>query len=287
MPDSGIRVKAPAKVNICLKITGKRSDGYHDLFSVMVPVDLYDNLYISPNNTGRIKIHSYGFTVPSDSTNLIFRAAESFFLKTGINNRGIEIKLEKNIPVAAGLGGGSSDAAGTLLALNKLYSFPMDKTDLHKTAVEIGADVPFFLEAIPSIATGIGDVLEPLSNWPELWYLIVTPPIEISTAWAYKNFKMELTSGEYSYIKKILKKDDIEVSSILENDLEKVTSTRYPVINILKRKIMGAGAEGAIMSGSGPSVFGIFLSRRKAASARDLLISDNPGHVNMVSGKSI
>lgn len=287
MPGLGIRVKAHAKVNICLKITGKRPDGYHDLFSVMVPVDLCDNLDISLNNTDRIKIHSKGFSVPSDSTNLIFQAAESFFLKTGIKNRGMEIKLDKKIPVAAGLGGGSSDAASTLLALNELYSFPMNKADLHKTALEIGADVPFFLEAVPSIATGIGEVLEPLGNWPELWYLIVTPPLKISTAWVYKNFKMELTSGEYSYIKKILKNDDIEVSSILENDLEKVTSTRFPVINTLKKKIMDAGAEGAIMSGSGPSVFGIFLSRRKAASARDSIMSHNPGHVNMVSGKPL
>ncbi|MFC1493977.1 4-(cytidine 5'-diphospho)-2-C-methyl-D-erythritol kinase [Thermodesulfobacteriota bacterium] len=287
MPDSVIRVKAPAKVNICLKITGKRPDGYHDLFSVMVPVDLWDTLDLSMNDTGRIKIHSKGFSVPSDNNNLVFQAAESFFIKTGIKNRGMEINLDKNIPVAAGLGGGSSDAASTLLALNKLYSYPMEKTALHETALEIGADVPFFLEAIPSIATGIGEILEPLGNWPELWYLIVTPPVEISTAWAYKNFKMELTSGEYSYIKKILKNDDIEVSSIIENDLEKVTSTRFPVINTLKRKIMDAGAEGAIMSGSGPSVFGIFLSRSKAASARDLLMSDNPGHVNMVSGKPV
>jgi len=284
---SEINVKAPAKVNICLKITGKRPNGYHDLFSVMVPVDLCDILDLSLNNTGQIEIYSDGFNVPTDHTNLIFRAAESFFLKTGIKNKGIEIKLDKNIPVAAGLGGGSSDAANTLLALNKLYSFPMDKIELHKAAVEIGADVPFFLEAVPSIATGIGEILKPIDNWPELWYLIVTPPIEISTAWVYKNFKMKLTSGEYSYIRNILKNDDIEVSSILENDLEKVTSTSFPVINTLKRKIMDAGAEGAIMSGSGPSVFGIFLSREKAVSARDLLMSDNPGNVNMVSGKAV
>lgn len=287
MPDSEIKVKAHAKVNICLKITGKRPDGYHDLFSVMAPVDLCDDLLISLNDSGRIKIHSSGFSVPSDNTNLAFKAAESFFKKTGKENRGIDIKLDKKIPVAAGLGGGSSDAASTLLALNELHSLPMGKADLHKTAMEIGADVPFFLEGVPSIATGIGEVLEPLANWPELWYLIITPPLEISTAWVYKNFKMELTSGEYSYIKKILKNDDIEVSNILENDLEKVTSTRFPVINTLKRKIMDAGAEGAIMSGSGPSVFGIFLSREKAASARDLIMSDNPGHVNMVSGKPL
>ena len=106
MPGSGIRVKAHAKVNICLKITGKRPDGYHDLFSVMVPVDLCDNLDISLNNTGLIKIHSSGFSVPTDNTNLVFKAAESFFLKTGIENRGIKIKLDKKIPVAAGLGGG-------------------------------------------------------------------------------------------------------------------------------------------------------------------------------------
>lgn len=284
MKASKIKVKAPAKVNICLKITGKRADGYHDLFSVMVPVDLCDSLEFLLNNTGVISISARGFGIPSDKTNLVYRAVESFYMKTGIQNPGMDINIRKNIPVAAGLGGGSSDAASTLLALNGLYSNPLDRGQLHKAAVELGADVPFFIDKVPALATGIGEILEPLGNWPDLWYLIITPPIEISTAWVYGSYKMELTSGKYNYIRKILKNDEIEVSSILENDLEKVTSAGFPIIDSLKKKIMDTGAEGAIMSGSGPSVFGIFLSREKAVSARDLLMSENPGHVNLARG---
>ena len=287
MANSVIKLKAPAKVNVRLEITGKRPDGYHDIFSIFVPVELYDYLEIRTNNTGGIKFSTVGISVPEDPTNLVYRAADSFFKKTSLRNRGIDIRLEKNIPVAAGLGGGSSDAASTLLALNKMNEFPLKKDELHEIALKLGADVPFFLDAVPSIVTGIGEILEPISNWPELWYLIITPQIEISTAWVYRNYKMELTSNEYDYIRKTLKNDDVIISSILKNDLEKVTSASFPIISALKRKIMGAGAEGAIMSGSGPSVFGIFLSREKAVSARDLLMSDDLRHISVVKGKGI
>ena len=285
MTNQGIQLKAPAKVNVFLEVTGKRPDGYHNIFSIFIPVELYDNLEIRKGNTGLIRFKSKGFNVPEDPTNLVYRAASSFFKKTGIKNSGVNIKLEKNIPVAAGLGGGSSDAASTLLALNELYKFPLKKTDLHEIALSLGADVPFFLDAVPSIVTGIGEILEPIPNWPEFWYLIITPQVEISTAWVYQNYKMELTSNEYDYIRKTLKNGDIIISGILKNDLEKVTSTSFPIINTLKRKLMDAGAEGAIMSGSGPSVFGIFLSRAKAVSARDLLMSDNLRHISVVKGK--
>jgi len=287
LANPGIQIKAPAKVNVRLEITGKRPDGYHDIFTIMVPLELFDNLEIRQNNTGRIKLENKGFDVPADPTNLVYRAADSFFEKTSIENSGVDIKLEKNIPVAAGLGGGSSDAASTLLALNELYGSPLKKEDLHKIAVKLGADVPFFIDGVPAIATGIGEILEPVPNWPEFWYLIITPQVEISTAWVYRNYKMELTSNEYDYIRKTLKNDDVIISSILKNDLEKVTSASFPIIPRLKRKIMDAGAEGAIMSGSGPSVFGIFLSREKAVSARDLFMSDNLRHISVVKGKGM
>ncbi len=287
MANPVIQIKAPAKVNVRLEITGKRLDGYHDLFSIMVPVELFDNLEIRQSDTGQIGFSTKGFDVPEDPSNLVCKAAKSFYEKTRIENKGVDIGLEKNIPVAAGLGGGSSDAASTLLALNELHGCLLNEPDLHGLAVKLGADVPFFLNAVPSIATGIGEKLEMIPNWPELWYLIVTPDIEISTAWVYRNYKMELTSNEYDYIRKILKNEEIIVSKILKNDLEKVTSTSFPVINTLKRKIMDAGAEGAMMSGSGPSVFGIFLSRDKAVSARDILMSYNLRHISVVKGKGI
>ena len=286
MPDSHFRIETPAKVNIRLKVTGLRPDGYHELVSVMAPIELFDILELQIADKGRIKISCKGFEVPNDRNNLIHAAVRSFEIKVGIRY-GVSVKLTKNIPVAAGLGGGSSDAAATLLALNRLHGNPLSEQDLHGLAVKIGADVPFFLRPRPSLATGIGEFLQPLSTWPEYWYVIVTPPIRVSTSWAYENLKLELTTGEYDYIVNALKNEPFVISRILENDLEKVTSASFPVIHTLKKLLKDAGAEGALMSGSGPSVFGLFSSREKAASARSSVISENVGDVFMVRGKGI
>jgi 4-diphosphocytidyl-2-C-methyl-D-erythritol kinase len=282
--DRSISVKAPAKINARLEITGKRPDGYHDLFSIMIPVELFDHIDIRLNNSGQISIKSSGFLVPSDPTNLVYRAAKIFYDRANIEKNGVEIQLNKNIPVAAGLGGGSSDAASTLLALNELNSFPLTENDLLQLALSLGADVPFFIKAVPSIATGVGEILEPIPKWPEFWYLIITPQIEVSTAWVYQNYKMKLTSNEYDYISKSLKNGDINITDILKNDLEKVTCTSFPLISALKKRIMDAGAEGAIMSGSGPSVFGVFTSREKAVSAMDQFASDDLRHIGVAKG---
>lgn len=278
-------IKTPAKVNIRLKITGRRPNGYHELVSIMVPVDLFDILELNVHSGGQINIQSKGFEVPKDENNLIYLAASSFMSRLGIDN-GTSINLIKNIPVAAGLGGGSSDAAATLLILNRIYSNPLSNSDLHDLAVKLGADVPFFLNCRPSLVTGIGDIIKPIPNWPELWYLIITPPIKVSTSWVYRNLKLELTTGEYDYILKILKNDTFSISRILENDLETVTSASFPIINTLKKLLMDADAEGAIMSGSGPSVFGVFLSYKKAAKAKDSLVSSKLGNVFMVKGEA-
>jgi 4-diphosphocytidyl-2-C-methyl-D-erythritol kinase len=276
-------IKAPAKVNIRLKVTGIRPDGYHELVSIIVPIGLFDILELHVPFDGRIQITCKDTDVPSDRSNLIYRAAESFMYQTGLDE-GASINLQKNIPVAAGLGGGSSDAASTLSALNRIHSNPLSDSDLHALAVKLGADVPFFLNCRPSLATGIGEILEPIPNWPELWYIIIVPPFKISTSWAYRNLKLGLTTDEYTYIFETLRKGTYSISRILENDLEKVTSASFPIINTLKKSLMDAGAEGAIMSGSGPSVFGIFLSHEKAACAKDALLSGNLGKVFMVSG---
>lgn len=283
MKTSIFRIKAPAKVNIRLKVTGRRPDGYHELVSIMVPVDLFDEIELKVPYDGHIKINSEGFDVPVDEGNLIYVAAESFMSLTGIND-GVSMDLKKNIPVAAGLGGGSSDAAAVLIALNSIYSNPLSDSDLHDMALKLGADVPFFINCRPAFMTGIGEILEPIPNWPDLWYIIITPHFRVSTAWVYDNLKIELTTGEYDYIKSILKNDTYNISRILENDLENVTSANFPIIKTLKKLLKDAGAEGAIMSGSGPSVFGIFSSPEKAEAARDSLISHGLGDLFMVRG---
>ncbi len=275
---SAFRIEAPAKLNIRLKVTGRRADGYHDLVSVMVPVDLFDFLEVGPAPEG-VTISSEGLPVPADETNLAVRAARAFFSRTG-TDQGIFIRLEKRIPVAAGMGGGSSDAAAILLLLNETESGPLSAESLHELARNLGADVPFFLDCRPSLATGIGDILEPVKNWPDFSYVIVNPPIHVSTSWAYSNLKLnQLTRDEYNHIKLLLEDKYDSIARILENDLESVTSARFPVIETIKHSLLDLGAEGALMTGSGPSVFGVFKSQRPAEDAKAHLLSLKLGEV--------
>ena len=264
-------------MNIRLKVIGRRSDGYHELVSIMVPINLFDLLEIDVIPEG-IKLACEGYQVPTDENNLVHRAVQTFLSQVSFD-KGISIRLKKNIPVAAGLGGGSSDAATTLLSLNDICAKPLSLTELHHLAVQLGADVPFFLYGKPSLVRGIGEILEPLERWPKLYYVIITPPLQVSTAWVYGNLKLELTRGEYDYILNSLENSLVTISHLLENDLEKVTAASFPIINRIKKLLVEAGAEGAIMSGSGPSVFGVFTSLDQAISAERSLISQDLGDV--------
>jgi len=271
-------IRTPAKINTLLKVTGRRPNGYHELVSIMIPVEIFDLLEFEILQEKAIWIQSTGYPVPNDEKNLVHRAARSFLSRTGISH-GVSIRLEKNIPVAAGLGGGSSDAAATLLMLNRVNSMPLTESDLREIAVELGADVPFFLNCKPSLATGIGEIIEPLEGWPEFWYVIVTPPIRISTMWVYQNLKLELTTKSSDCILANFRSETFKVANVLENDLENVTCAKFPIINTLKKLLVDAGAKGAMMSGSGPSVFGLFSSLANAADAEKFLISQNMGDV--------
>ena len=274
---------APAKLNIRLKVTGRRADGYHELVSIMVPVGLFDHIELESTRLRRIMLSCQGFSVPNNKENLVYRAASVFFSKTG-TPRGISIKLTKNIPVSAGLGGGSSDAAFILKGLNEMGSNPLKPKALADLAVGLGADVPFFLLNRPCIVRGIGDILEPIEKWPKFWYVIVKPGLDVSTAWIYGNLKLKLTKGEYQYIVNRLRKGRFEIRHILENDLETVTASHFPLIVNIKRHLLDVGAEGALMSGSGPSVFGVFKSRDKALIAKKKLISKALGEIFVVEG---
>jgi len=274
---------APAKLNIRLKVTGRRPDGYHELVSIMVPVSLFDHLELEMTRPGRIRLTCQGLTVPDNEENLVYRAARAFFSRTGLGP-GLSVRLTKNIPVAAGLGGGSSDAACTLKALNNMCSNPLTSDELAELAVSLGADMPFFLKNRPCIARGIGEILEPIEKWPVFWYVIVAPPIKVSTARVYANLKLKLTTGEYDSIIIYLKSEPFNVAEILENDLEMVTASRFPVINTIKKALLDGGAKGALMTGSGPSVFGIFESKDQALSAKRRLISRDLGDIFVVEG---
>jgi 4-diphosphocytidyl-2-C-methyl-D-erythritol kinase len=277
-----LTIRTPAKLNLRLKVTGQRPDGYHDLVSIMIPIDLCDILGLELTSQNQVRLSCKGLSVPTDEENLAYRAALSFFTHTGIQ-KGLIMKLTKNIPVAAGLGGGSSDAAATLLAINEICGRPLSFSELHTLAGGLGADVPFFLESKPSLATGIGEILEPLEKWPKFWYVIITPPLQVATSWAYGNLKLKLTRGEYDFIVETLKSDPFRISDVLDNDLERVTAARFPIIESIKTRLTDAGAEGALMSGSGPSVFGVFSSFDQAEKARKALISQNLGDVFVVT----
>ncbi|MDY6971509.1 MAG: 4-(cytidine 5'-diphospho)-2-C-methyl-D-erythritol kinase [Thermodesulfobacteriota bacterium] len=277
------KIRTPAKLNIRLKVTGRRPDGYHEVVSIMVPINLCDHLELEKVCLGGITLACRGLYLPNDESNLVYRAATAFFSMTGIRP-GLHISLTKRIPVAAGLGGGSSNAGCTLKALNDMWQNPLTSRDLADLAVRLGADVPFFLECRPCIATGIGEILEPIEKWPKFWYVIVTPTFGVATSWVYSNLKIELTTAEHDSIIKNLEKASLDVADILENDLETVTGSHFPAINTIKDSLMDAGAQGALMSGSGPSVFGVFRSKNQAVSAKRQLMAKNMGDVFAVEG---
>jgi len=284
MNQAAIEILSPAKVNLFLKITGQRVDGYHELVSVFVPVALYDRLKISKSEKG-LEVYCTGRELPKGQDNLINRAAISFFEKTGIR-KGVKITLIKKIPISSGLGGGSSDAAATLKGLNQLWPNPLSKEDLEKLALSLGADVPFFLLQKPAIARGIGEILQPIENFPSFWYVIVSPDLMVSTAWAYERTKLELTNNGNQNIINSLKKGIFNIPDLLFNDLERVTLVKYPFLCSIKDSLIKLGALGALMTGSGPSVFGLFDSAKKAQEAGKILESYNKGHVFVVKGLS-
>jgi len=278
-----IEILAPAKLNLLLKITGQRADGYHELLSVLVPVHLYDNLRISKLEKG-LEVHSTGRELPRAKDNLVDRAAVSFFEKTGIT-KGAKITVIKKIPVSAGLGGGSSDAAATLKGLNELWGCPLSREDLGRLALPLGADVPFFLLQRPSIARGIGEILQPIEDFPSFWYVIVSPNLMVSTAWAYRGVKLRLTNKDNQSRVESLKKATFNIPGILSNDLESVTLSEYPFLCSIKASLIKSGALGALMTGSGPSLFGLFDSAEKAREAGKIMARQwRDGDVFVVKG---
>lgn len=257
---------APAKINICLHVLGRRADGYHDLAMLMQRVSLYDKISMAFTDSDDIRVHCGGVKLPSGQQNIAERAARALFERVGIH-RGLEIVIEKNIPVAAGLGGGSSDAASVLMGLNDMLGLGLTSEELMETGVKLGADVPFFIFKHPAWATGIGDKLERVHGLPPVWYVLVNPGLEVSTGWVYENLR--LTSMRDNHRIPRFSGTVKEVVEILHNDLETVTVERFPLIAQVKQQLMGCGADGALMSGSGSTVFGVFTDGEAAQFAAE------------------
>jgi len=270
--DRQLQIKAPAKINLYLKILGRRTDGFHDLISLMQKIQLYDELVISPQREG-IHLHCPDSDLPENANNLVFKAAELFFVSQQERlvgkDRGVSLTLYKKIPVAAGLGGGSSDAAAVLLGLDRLFETNCSQAELISLAVQLGADVPFFVFGHPAAwATGIGEQLKPAVSLADYQLIIVNPGFSVATKWVFETFA--LTFGEkinslycsqkesdIFALKNAFKRQTI-VPEEFENDLEAVTINKFPEINLLKNDLLQYGALNAMMSGSGPTVFGLF-----------------------------
>jgi 4-diphosphocytidyl-2-C-methyl-D-erythritol kinase len=261
----------PAKINLHLRVLNRRPDGYHNLETIFVAVDLRDELKLRRTTGGGIYLRVENGGVPKDSSNLCYRAA-ALFLKEGGAKGAVEITLKKQIPAGAGLGGGSSDAAFTLCGLNKLFGKPLTEKQLHKMAAGLGADVAFFLRPGVAIGRGIGDQLEYIDvNW-KFHVVLVWPNLKISTRWAYEELKIGLTADENYRIldSRILRGlDPHEFSNVFLNDFEPVVFEAYPRIAEIKTSLRRLGAFFAAMSGTGSAVFGLFDEEKKAHEAAE------------------
>jgi 4-diphosphocytidyl-2-C-methyl-D-erythritol kinase len=246
-----------------LEILRRREDRYHELRTILQKISLFDTLSVSLEKGKGIFITTDHPDLPLGKRNLVYRAAQMILNKSGYKG-GAHIDIRKEIPLGAGLGGGSSNAAATLKALNQLLEIGLPTKELMKMGLSIGADVPFFLLEGPAVATGIGERLKKI-ELPDLWYVLVNPNFEVSTRWAYRNFV--LTKRHFHFNLQGLVKTPEEISRVLWNDLEGVVSKKYPQIDGMKQMLLAAGALGALMTGSGPTVFGFFSGKREAEKA--------------------
>lgn len=268
-----IHLKAMAKINLGLDVVGERQDGYHDLRMIMQTVRLYDRvkLFITRSEGVRVKTN-LGF-LPTDRSNHAYMAAQMLIDEFGIQE-GVFIDLQKHIPVAAGLAGGSSDAAAVLVGMNLLFGLGLSEEELRLRGVRIGADVPYCILRGTALAEGIGDVLTPLPAIPECWILIAKPDVRVSTKYVYTHLKLDESTAHPDIdgqIDAIRRGDLKEMCSLCGNVLESVTEPAYPKISELKKTMTEGGALVSMMSGSGPSVFGIFDEEEKAQAVYDQL----------------
>ena len=262
-----IQLKAHGKINLCLDVLRKREDGYHDLEMVMQTVGLHDVIGITAaEGTGEITVVSDSAFIPNDKNNLCYAAASLLMDEFNIKDD-ITIRIEKNIPVAGGMAGGSSDCAAVLRGINEMYDLGLDLEELQKRGVTLGADVPFCLLGGTALAEGIGEKLTVLAPPPKCHILIAKPDIFVSTAYVFGNInpdKIMYHPNTRAMVKAIENSDLKNMTREMYNVMEEVTVMEYPEIAQIEQLMLDKGAMGAIMSGSGPTVFGIFDDREKA-----------------------
>ena len=260
-----ITIAAPAKINLSLDITGKLENGYHALDTIMQTISIEDKITLA--KTGRqISVLCDHPQVPQGNGNICHKAAEAFFEKTALEG-GVIITIDKNIPVAAGLAGGSSDAAAVIKGLNLLYGTGLTQREMCEIGLKCGADVPYCIVAGTCRAKGIGEKLTKLPSFAGVYIVLVVPDFFVSTAWAYKNYDLNKTDEKprtEELISYIRGRDIKNTAERMVNVLESVTAKKHPEIQEIKNDIKKSGACGSVMSGSGPSVFGLFENEEKA-----------------------
>lgn len=277
---SGLEEPANAKINLALDVLRKREDGYHELEMIMQTIGLHDTIRIDAISGGEgISLDCGGGLAPKDSANTAWKAAELLMRRYCIKSH-VRISITKRIPAAAGLAGGSADAAAVLRGLNKLFSLNIAQSELKEIAGQIGADVPFCIEGGTKFAQGIGEHLTLLPDFSGVDIVLIRPKIRISTGKAFGRLDVHAIADEYRPDMVLLKKalierDIVTIAGKMKNVFEHVTIPQYGIVSEAKMRLAGAGALGSVMSGSGPSVFGIFSDSDTAASACGLLAADN------------
>ncbi len=272
-----MRLKALAKINLGLDVLRRREDGYHEVKMVMQTIGIYDRIKLTRLKRPGIHVKTNLYYLPNDGNNLVYKAAKLLMDEYGIPG-GIFIDLKKYIPVAAGLAGGSSDAAAVLYGMNRMFRLRLSKRELMARGVKIGADVPYCIMRGTALAQGIGEQLSPLPPMPRCKALVAKPPISVSTKFVYENLKLDedTVHPDIDLLTKDIAAGDLKaVASHMGNLLESVTIPHYPVIAQIKEEMREAGALNAMMSGSGPTVFGLFDDAGLAEAAYRKMLAGN------------
>ncbi|SHI44098.1 4-diphosphocytidyl-2-C-methyl-D-erythritol kinase [Butyrivibrio fibrisolvens DSM 3071] len=263
--------KAYAKINLGLDVTGRRDDGYHIVRMIMQNVDIYDTLTFEKNDLGKIRLTANKDTIPTDEHNLIYKVCALLMEKYDIKD-GVDVHLEKRIPVAAGMAGGSTDGAAAFYGMKELFDLPITQEEMCEMAVKLGADIPYCIMGGTMLSEGIGEVLTALPDMPDCYILVGKPDINVSTGWVYT----ELDSKEIEFHPDIdgmcdaIGSGDLGgVCQRLSNVLEPVTKSKYDIIGKIEALMEDGGAVRSIMTGSGPTVFGIFDDEDKLKKAYD------------------
>lgn len=269
-----IQLKAYGKINLGLDVLRKRPDGYHDLNMIMQTVDVYDDILIAKTeNAGEITVKTDALVLSNGMDNLAYMAAKTLLDEFGMES-GISIDIHKRIPIAGGMAGGSADCAATLIGINKMFDLGLNKEQLMERGVKLGADVPYCIMGGTAIATGIGEILTPLPTPPQCHIVIAKPPISVSTAYVYGHIRPNEIQRhpDIEAMSAAIKEQDLKkLASLLYNVMEDVTVPAYPVIKNIKEVMIAQGALNSIMSGSGPTVFGLFDDLKKAQNAMKAL----------------